>query len=92
MLTAPARGPVTHFESALPCGVRGRLRLLQLLPPARNHYPALDWGWLLNTLAELSLVAEPQEAQAGFAEQQQPESAIPELKRFLQDVWVVGGG
>jgi hypothetical protein len=47
---------------------------------------------LINTLAELSLVAEPQEAQAGFAEQQQPESAIPELKRFLQDVWVVGGG
>jgi hypothetical protein len=48
------------------CGVRVRLRLLQLLPLARHRYPALDWGWLLNTLAELRLVAEPQEALAGL--------------------------
>jgi hypothetical protein len=52
----------------------------------RNRYPALDWGWLLNALAELRLVAEPQAALAGFAEQHQLESAVPVLQRFLQDV------
>jgi hypothetical protein len=52
----------------------------------RHRYPALDWGWLLNALAELRLVAEPHEALAGFAEQQRLESAVPVLQRFLQDV------
>ena len=44
-----------------------------------------------NGLAELRLVAEPQAALAGFAEQQRLESAVPVLQRFLQDVglWVV---
>jgi hypothetical protein len=46
---------------------------------------------LLRALAELRLVAEPQAALAGFAEQHQLESAVPVLQRFLQDVgmWVV---
>ena len=57
----------------------------------RHRYPSLDWGWLLNALAELRLVAEPQAALAGFAEQHQLASAVPVLQRFLQDVglWVV---
>ena len=54
------------------------------------HLGALEWGWFLNALAELRLVAEPQ-ALAGFAKQNQLESAVPVLQRFLQDVglWVV---
>ncbi|MFN9934219.1 MAG: hypothetical protein ACK55R_14835, partial [Cyanobacteriota bacterium] len=52
----------------------------------RHRYPALDWGWLLNALAELRLVAEPQDALAGFAKQQQLESAVPVPQRFLQDL------
>jgi hypothetical protein len=41
--------------------------------------------------AELRLVAEPQAALAGFAEQKRLESAMPVLQRFLRDVvlWVV---
>lgn len=78
-------GVVWHLGALDPSQVR------VVVQHYRNRYPALDWGWLLNALAELRLVAEPQAALAGFAEQHQLESAVPVLQRFLQDVglWVV---
>jgi hypothetical protein len=57
----------------------------------RHRYPALDWEWLLPALAELRLVAEPQEAVSRFVEQHQLGSAQGLIERFLQDVglWVL---
>lgn len=54
-----------------------------------HRYPALDWSWLLQSLAELRLVGEPRLAVTKLLEQQQLESA----ERFLLDVglWVVAG-
>jgi hypothetical protein len=59
----------------------------------RHRYPALDWEWLLPALAELRLVAEPQEAVNRFVEQHQLGSAQGLIERFLLDVglWVVAG-
>lgn len=52
----------------------------------RHRYPALDWEWLLPALAELRLVAEPQEAVSRFVEEHQLGSAQGVIERFLQDV------
>lgn len=59
-----------------------------------HRYPALDWGWLLQALAELRLVGEPRSAVAVFTAEQQLESAQPLIERFAQDVglWVVAEG
>jgi len=56
----------------------------------RHRYPALDWGWLLQALAELRLVGEPLPAIAGLVAQHQLGSAQPVVERFCQDVglWV----
>ncbi len=85
VLSPVSSGVVWHLGALDPSQVR------VVVQHYRHRYPALDWGWLLNALAEQRLVAGPQEALAGFAEQQQLESAVPVLKRFLQDVglWVV---
>lgn len=55
------------------------------------RYPALDWGWLLQALAELRLVGEPRSAVARFVVEQKLGSALPLIERFCQDVglWVV---
>lgn len=85
VVSPPSSGVVWHLGALDPSQVR------VVVQHYRNRYPALDWGWLLNALAELRLMAEPREALAGFAEQNQLESAVPVLQRFLQDVglWVV---
>ena len=85
VVSPASSGVVWHLGALDPSQVR------VVVQHYRHRYPALDWGWLLNALAELRLVAEPQAALAGFAEQQRLESAVPVLQRFLQDVglWVV---
>ena len=88
---------VVHVASPVSSGVIWQLGALEqsqvrvVVQHYRYRYPALDWEWLLNALSELRLVADPQEALAGFAEQQQLGSAQAVLERFLQDVglWVV---
>ena len=85
VMSPASSGVVWHLGALDPSQVR------VVVQHYRHRYPALDWGWLLNALAELRLVAEPHAALAGFAEQQKLASAMPVLKRFLQDVglWVV---
>jgi hypothetical protein len=85
VVSPASSGVVWHLGPLEPSQVR------VVVQHYRSRYPALDWGWLLNALAELRLVAEPQDALKGFAEQQRLESAVPVLQRFLQDVglWVV---
>jgi hypothetical protein len=72
-------------------GALDPVRLRVVVDHYRYRYPALDWGWLLNALAELRLVAEPQEAVCRFVEQHQLGSAQGLIERFLQDagLWVV---
>ena len=57
----------------------------------RHRYPALDWGWLLQALAELRLVGEPQSTVTGFLAKYRLGSAQSLIERFCQDVglWVV---
>ena len=57
----------------------------------RHRYPALDWGWLLQALAELRLVGEPQPTVTGFLAGYRLGSAQSLIERFCQDVglWVV---
>jgi hypothetical protein len=58
-----------------------------------HRYPALDWGWLVQALAELRLLGEPRRAVVRFLEQHQLRSAETLVERFLLDVglWVVAG-
>jgi hypothetical protein len=57
----------------------------------RHRYPALDWGWLLQALAELRLVGEPQSTVTGFLAGYRLGSAQSLIERFCLDVglWVV---
>jgi len=57
----------------------------------RHRYPALDWGWLLQALAELRLVGEPQSTVTRFLAGYRLESAQSLIERFCLDVglWVV---
>ena len=57
----------------------------------RHRYPALDWGWLLQALAELRLVGEPQSTVTRFLAGYRLGSAQSLIERFCQDVglWVV---
>jgi hypothetical protein len=57
----------------------------------RHRYPALDWGWLLQALAELRLVGEPRSTVTGFLAKYRLGSAQSLIERFCQDVglWVV---
>jgi hypothetical protein len=57
----------------------------------RHRYPALDWGWLLQALAELRLVGEPQSTVTGFLAKYRLGSAQSLIERFCQDVglWVL---
>lgn len=57
----------------------------------RHRYPALDWGWLLQALAELRLAGEPQSTVTRFLAGYRLGSAQSLIERFCQDVglWVV---
>jgi hypothetical protein len=57
----------------------------------RHRYPALDWGWLLPSLAELRLAGEPRSTVTGFLAGYRLGSAQSLIERFCQDVglWVV---
>lgn len=57
----------------------------------RHRYPALDWGWLLQALAEQRLEGDPRSAVAQFAVDHQLGSALLMIERFCQDVglWVL---
>ena len=57
----------------------------------RHRYPALDWGWLLPSLAELRLVGEPQSTVTRFLAGYRLGSAQSLIERFCLDVglWVV---
>ena len=57
----------------------------------RHRYPALDWGWLLQALAELRLVGEPRSTVTGFLAGYRLGSAQSLIERFCLDVglWVV---
>ena len=56
-----------------------------------HRYPALDWGWLLQALAELRLAGEPRSTVTRFLAGHRLESAQSLIERFCQDVglWVV---
>jgi hypothetical protein len=57
----------------------------------RHRYPALDWGWLLQALAELRLAGEPRSTVTRFLTGYRLGSAQSLIERFCQDVglWVV---
>ena len=57
----------------------------------RHRYPALDWGWLLQALAELRLVGEPRSTVTRFLAGYRLGSAQSLIERFCLDVglWVV---
>ena len=57
----------------------------------RHRYPALDWGWLLQALAELRLVGEPRSTVTRFLARYRLGSAQSLIERFCLDVglWVV---
>jgi hypothetical protein len=57
----------------------------------RHRYPALDWGWLLQALAELRLVGEPRSTVTGFLAKYRLGTAQSLIERFCLDVglWVV---
>ena len=57
----------------------------------RHRYPALDWSWLLETLAELRLLGEPRSAVGRFVDQHQLGSAQTRIERIVEGVglWVV---
>ena len=57
----------------------------------RHRYPALDWGWLLQALAELRLVGESRSTVTRFLAGYRLGSAQSLIERFCQDVglWVL---
>jgi len=57
----------------------------------RHRNPALDWGWLLQALAELRLVGEPRSSVTRFMARYRLGSAQSLIERFCLDVglWVV---
>jgi hypothetical protein len=57
----------------------------------RHRYPALDWGWLLQALAEQRLVGEPRSTVTRFLAGYRLGSAQSLIELFCLDVglWVV---